>query len=545
VPADSSRPWRVVWPTFVAIAAVVLAASAYVLSRPEAEMISFMADDAFYYLVPAHAFAHGDGWTLDHVTRTSGFQLLYGYAAAAVSLVTGYSRTFPVAMALSSAIAALAGVWLMLNRAATLYGARLAAAAIVLTLASPRALFQVTAGLEWGWVVLVTSVVVWVLTRGSSEEAAPASPALVAIASFVAVLARADLALFVAIYVVALTWAAWRNGAAFRQGVKVVAAAAAAAIAAIAVTAVNSWAITGHWIPNSIAMKAFWSRTNDFQPAISWQMLLACTGPGLILGRLRELLELRSAVVIGLFMCGAVAVCANQWRHGARRFALVVASTSAIAAYTIAYARGVNLIGDHYSASIAVPVALLTCGFFVMCRRYWPLAAGTMGAGALLISASMPLPANAAHLVIARHARSLFETLPNDSRVAGWNVGIASWMTGGRVMNLDGLANADVVASIQSGQLACYLSDTHVSHLMDFGFMFPGALDASFSKNEEARHQQHLARNGYDAPQLYGCLGVVSAATDAAFPASTYRLFAIDRPCMAMLCRRTSLPGRD
>ena len=517
---------RLVWLTFGAVTLVVLGLTGYVLSRPDAESISFMADDAFYYLVPAYSFAHGDGWTFDHLTRTSGFQLLYGYAAALVSLATGYSRAFRLAMTASSAIALLIGVWLMLKRSAALYGPAVACAAIALALASPRALFQITAGLEWGWAVMATALVV----------CASSSSLALGVAAFLAVLTRVDLALFVAIYCVALAWAGWYNGRPLKDSIYLVIAAALGATAAIGVTGLNSWTISGHWVPNSVATKAFWSRTNDFQPAISWDLLLACTGPGLILTWVRDTLGLRSFLVIGAFFSGAVAVCAGEWRKGAERFALVAASTVAIAAYATAYARGVNLIGDHYSASIMVPMMWLTCGLFAASRRYWPFVAGAMGTAALLISVRMPLPSNPAHLVIARHAKAMFDTLQGDSRVAGWNVGIASWRTGGRVINLDGLANAEVVQSITSGRLACYLSAMHVTHLMDYGFMFPGRLDPQFSKKEGARRQQLLERYGYDVERLYRCTTVAVAATDAAFPLSTYRLFAIDQDCVAKLC---------
>ena len=330
------------------------------LSRPDAESISFMADDAFYYLVPAYSFAHGEGWTFDHLTRTSGFQLVYGYAAALVSLATGYSRAFRLAMTASSAIALLIGVWLMLKRSAALYGPAVACAAIALALASPRALFQITAGLEWGWVVMATALVV----------CASFSSLALGIATFLAVLTRVDLALFVAIYCVALAWAGWYNGRPLKDSIYLVIAAALGAIAAIGVTGVNSWTISGYWVPNSVATKAFWSRTNDFQPAISLGLVggLHGTGPDSYLGpgHARSPIVSRHRRVFLRRACR----CAGEWRKGAERFALVAASTVVIAAYATAYARGVNLIGDHYSASIMVPMMWLTCGLFAASRRY-------------------------------------------------------------------------------------------------------------------------------------------------------------------------------
>ena len=115
-----------------------------------------MFDDAFYYLVPAHSFIQGDGWSFDGLTRTSGFQVLYGYLAAVVGGVTGLTRAFPATMAFVSAAALLAAVWLLLTRIGRLYGVRISAAAMLLVLASPYVFIQLTGGLEWSWLVLAT-----------------------------------------------------------------------------------------------------------------------------------------------------------------------------------------------------------------------------------------------------------------------------------------------------------------------------------------------------------------------------------------------------
>jgi hypothetical protein len=530
---------------FAALSAAVLAWTLRVVTLADDHMIGYLNDDAFYYLIPAHSFAHGAGWTFDGVTRTSGFQLLYGYVAALAALGAGYTRALPIVMTISSAIALLIGVRLVLGRSSAMYGSGIAAAAMGLTLASPRAFLQITAGLEWGWAVMMTGLLVWSLARATPSQSTAA------MAAFLAVLTRVDLSFFVAIYVCMMAWSSWQSKAgSARKALSLILVCGIASGTALAVTAANSWLITGQWIPNSVAMKEFWSHSNAFLPAISWNMIVSCTGPGAVLTWVRQAAGLRSAIVIAFFFVIAIAVCINEWNKGFERRALAIASVLTLAAYSVAYGRTVNLVADHYSAPIIMPMALLMCGVFTLAQRYWPVAAGALTVGVVVAGVTGNWDGFPAHRVIARHAGTLFAKLPHDARVAGWNVGIAGWRTQKRVMNLDGLANADVVQSIQSGTLVCYLEDNRIGYIMDFGFMFAGQVDTAFSDNEGARRQMLIERYGYDPQALYRCVAIKDTAPDDTVPTSRYRIFAVDRGCVAALCaaRRgaklpTSRPG--
>ena len=312
-------------------------------------MYSYLYDDAFYYLIPAHSFAHGEGWTFDGINPTSGFHPLYGYVAALVSLFTGYSSALPTVMTLSTAATLLVAVWLFLAGASRLYGAGIAAIGIAATLAAPQAFFQITSGLEWGWAVMTTMVLIAVLIR-------PAAASWhVLFAALLAVLARIDLAIFVAIFVVAVAVSRFFDdrrapGAALR----LIAFGAAGAVAGVLITALTSRLSTGSWISNAVVVKDTWSRTNDFLPAIAWNFIMSATGPGLLFTTVGTTLALRSIVVIGVFFLVAACVCASEWRNGTERRALALASVTAVAAYAIAYARGINFMFQHYSSTILI-----------------------------------------------------------------------------------------------------------------------------------------------------------------------------------------------
>lgn len=491
---------------------------AYVLSRPTPVMLSYLFDDAFYYLVPAHSFAYGEGWSFDGITRTSGFQVLYGYVAAAVALVTGLTPALPIVMAVVSAAALIAGAHLLLTRAGHLYGPTIAAASLLVLLASPYVFRQITGGLEWSWVVMATTLCV-----GALLEDRPRAW-LVALTAFAAVLVRVDLALFIAIFTLAI---AGRN-------MRSVVSAAAGAAAAIALTALNSWLITGAWTPNAVSTKQFWASTTDFLPAVSWPRLMRVTGPGFVITELRALLSVRSFLMFAAIGAGIIALCVLERRKDARRAGLAIASTIAIGAYTLAYARGANIMGDHYSGAIMVPVFVLTCALLSAAAAYRRVVAMGIGLAAMALSVRGPWRAPG-HLGIALGAPVLIAAVPPESRVAAWNAGLAGWQSGKRVTNLDGLANAEVVSSMKDGTLACYLRDTRITHIMDYGFMFAGQIDTGFSSDEGARRRMLMRRNGYDSARLYGCTSLIKSVPDPEIP-SQYRLFALDPECVSAVC---------
>jgi hypothetical protein len=481
-------------------------------------MLSYLIDDAFYYIVPAHSFAHGNGWSFDGITRTSGFQVLYGYLAAMVALIVGWSPVLPIAMAIVSTMALLTGVYLLLVRVGCLYGASTAGLAIVLMLVTPSVRWQITGGLEWSWLVLTTTLLVVALLL----EQPKTWP--VALTAFIAVLVRIDVAILVALFTLAI---AGRNA-------RMVVSAAAGASAAIALTAVNSWLITGSWISNSMAAKQYWASTTEFLPAIAWARLMAVTGPGFVLTELQSAVSLRSFVVIAAITAGAALLSVREWRKDARRGSLAIASTAAIAAYTFAYAWGVDIIRDNYAGNIFVPMFVLTCATLSAAGKYGSGVAAGIGVTAIALTIASPWRAPY-QLHIANSAALLIAGVPATARVAAWNAGLAGWQTGKRVTNLDGLANADVVEPMRTGTLACYLREARITHIMDYGFMFAGQIDTGFSRDEESRRRMLLRRNGYDSAELYRCTSLIKSAPAAELP-SEYRLFALDTECLAAVC---------
>jgi hypothetical protein len=518
---------------FAAIAAAVVGWTGWVLTRPGWVIHSYLYDDAFYYLIPAHSFANGQGWTFDGINPTSGFHPLYGYVAALVSIFTGYSSALPTVMTLSTAAALLVAVWLFLADASRLYGSAIAAVGIAATLAAPKAFFQITSGLEWGWAVMSTMLLVTTLVRREAPVwVVPAAACL-------AVLARIDLAIFVAIYVVSVAISRFvEDNRDAVSALRLVALGAAGAVAGVLAIALSSRLSTGNWISNAVVVKETWSRTNDFLPAIAWNFIMSATGPGLLFTTGGAWLALRSVMVIGLFFLVAAIACAHEWTRGTERRALAVASAATVAAYGIAYARGINFMFEHYSAPVVIPVALLTCSALAASGRYRPVVCGALAVGLAVVCARGSWQGIPLHGAIARDAASLYATLPSDARVGAWNAGIAGWHTRKGVINLDGLANAGVAPYVQTGTLACYLADANVTHLMDFEHMFPGGADADVSPQTQEFRWLLRARLAYDSRALYSCADQRATASLDPSIGSRYAVFELRRSCVESLCRK-------
>jgi hypothetical protein len=436
-------------------------------------------------------------------------------------------------MTASSAVALLVAVWLFLNTAGRLYGAGIAAIGIAMTLAAPKAFLQITSGLEWAWAVMATMLLVTALASREPRFWTVLS------ASFVAVLARIDLAIFVAIFTLATALSRFiDDGRRSAAALRLVALGAGGALAGVLVTGLSSRSATGSWLSNAVLVKEGWARTNEFLPAVAWDFIMAATGPGALFTSARAALSLRSLLTIGTFFLITALVCVHEWRTGSERRALAVSSATAIAAYSVAYARGVNFIFEHYSAAIVIPVALLTCGALTACGRYRAGVVAALSIALSIVCATGSWRGIDQNGAIARDAAALHATLPPGARVGAWSAGIAGWQTRKGVINLDGLANTNVVTHVRAGTLACYLADANITHLMDFELMFPGAAHGEVGPAVNEYRRLVRMRLGYDSRDLYSCLDRRATAPLDESIGWHYAVFEIRPGCVENLCRK-------
>ncbi|MGZ6906187.1 MAG: ArnT family glycosyltransferase [Acidimicrobiia bacterium] len=171
----------------------------------------FIPDDTYYTLTIARSIAHGHGPTADGTTLTSGFQALHGFLMVPVFWLTD---NHDAAVRVDLALLVLADVltivvlgWI----AYRLAGSTAAVIAAGIWALSPIALSMALGGLETSLAIAaeVTLVALWIR---ADDQPAAARWALVGIASGLAVLARVDAILLVALLVLVEVWRGeWRR----------------------------------------------------------------------------------------------------------------------------------------------------------------------------------------------------------------------------------------------------------------------------------------------------------------------------------------------
>ena len=483
----------------VSTAAAIVGAAVLLLVSffrvPVAERLAVVPDDAFYYMVPAVNIARGLGPTADTITLTSAYHPLWMALLAVESWLVRFDKT-----ALFAAVA-ITGMALHVAGALLLYlvGTRFAPRPVAFALSvaygvRERALWEAVDGME---AALVTFVVI----AFAALQTLPASPAWRRRAGSVVlglvVLARTELALFALLWLAAVAVMTWRAehrvGPVIRQ--------VAVWIVGVALT-VLPWIIVsrllyGGFVQQSQLMKEFWRAR-----------LLAAGGPDAplrviteVLGtwirvnyQLYPVLPLLLAFLVGIIVYRRLG---DRWPAAAApgddagRDALVMVAATLglhLAAAGLFYAVRFTFVRDWYFASGRVFWPLAALALWTLA---WPpgaptaaalrrlraatavvlvvLALGLLGVALVRTAHGGPLRDHtgvlcAGRLAVAEWVRA---HTPPDAILAAYSSGTLAYFAERRVVNLDGLANNDVLRVVQSRAMDRYLDRLGVTYVAD------------------------------------------------------------------------------
>jgi hypothetical protein len=163
-----------------------------------------------------------------------------------------------------------------------------------------------------------------------------------------------------------------------------------------------------------------------------------------------------------------------------------------VGAYTVFYSWNPAGMQNWYTANLVVPLLLaVSLPFTGASARRWETSAATIALVALVALQAFSAGRFMAeprwpHQVAMYDAGNFLRDRPGNERIGSWNAGIIGYYEGGRVINLDGLANNDIYSYAASGELPAYIDDKGIRYLMDFERML----------SDEGRRR----RGGYDDP---------------------------------------------
>jgi hypothetical protein len=455
------------------LAFLTVAAVAPVLDARAAA--STFYDDAFYYFQIARSVAGGAGFSFDGVHATSGFHPLWLFLLIPVFwLVPGDVAPLRAVLLLEAALVAAA--------AATVFRALLprvgrvvAVIAALLLIAQPGAPRLLRAGMEGALAVWLLAMA-WSRWLDLRDDTQAPLRCWWRLGSWCALffLARLEGAVAVPI-LAALAWPRLREDR--RRGL------ALAAPLALVATVYVAWTVAafGTWGPVSALAKTRLGGDAWTPPATARQGLTRFLYlPWGVEPHVRRLLaalhsdpELAPAVgtLVVLALVAVVLWKRRRARPRPRELGFVFVAATALAMMLIDKAS-VRLMVDWYRAPALLALALLGA---ILVEGHPRLARASVVALSVVGLLRVPQPLWPLRVEADREpeglqaAQWLRPRLAAGALAAGWNSGLVGYFAGGRVVNLDGLANdaAFLREVVRGRDLAGYLDREDVRYLVD------------------------------------------------------------------------------
>ncbi|HWW21342.1 MAG TPA: hypothetical protein VNZ06_11090 [Steroidobacteraceae bacterium] len=508
------------WTAFVCL--VIVARAVWILSGGPRRIVFFVPDDAFYYFITATNFADTGEWTFDHgLSHTTGVQWLHAYALAGLSWLMKPKpglRLVYLAIVLSTACA-VAGAVVTVRFVRRTCG-EVAAASLALPLLSMGFLKGASSGMEWGWVVLISSIIFAIFSRlGSAPLPRRQALGLLALGLLLE-LARSDAgALAAATLAGTGLVACWRPNRPAMHGAGML---LAGATLGLLLTLGHTYALSGHLLSGSVRIKMLWGTRSSFSLRPFGDLLLSAIG---IPQRGRSTPVL--AVLAVLILAAAAAPALRKpipWLQALtlQQANLCALSLCSLLIYSLLFGLNPSVL-SWYTSLIALPVCVLVAAcsqgawragrpaMQMVAAVFWCALVGYAVIDGFIERGHM-------QLLYYKAALRLGQELPG-ATVGCWSCGILSFFSAGPgrppLINLDGLMNDDVYPYIEANDLASYVVGNRIHYVLD---------ESAYIEERRAR-----VLGGYDSEQFLKMLTVIErfpyseTATDSTVP-SLYRL---------------------
>lgn len=435
---------------------LVQAARFFKIDRlPTNELIAFVPDDAFYYMVLGRNFSRLHRWTFDGTAPASGFHVLWGYLNAALSGVLpnlSFQATFAILFWFSALLCALA-LYLVCLTVSRRYG-RFSVIGVAAIFLGYFSLQEANYLMESPLVLLSAATLVCLVDSGRLTTLR--SLACLAI-GFIGMLSRSDFGLLP--FSLMIVWLVLRV-----PTWKLPAFAFLGALLGLAFVLLHSHHISGNFLQGSTRVKRHWSQVlkDDPRPSVAFVAFPLHREFDLNIGPRRATKDL--ARVVGFCCIGLLgSALAARRRAG---ISLLVAMSLVPLGYMAVY-RFDAALQPWYFANMLVPYSIVAAAACSIRNPFWRLGALAVVA----ISSAHGIGQSMAGQWTSQegfYRVGLFlKSHPELQPVAAWNVGIVHYFSGEDVINIDGLVNDDVDAYVISNQLPAYMVKRRVHYLAD------------------------------------------------------------------------------
>lgn len=479
---------------------------------PGIELIKFVPDDAFYYLILAKNFALQQSWTFDGFAPASGFHLLWAYLLAGIFFVfphISWQSLFIVA-GVAGSIAFSAAAYFTAATVTRLAGGA-AAYGVVFVFLGSASIVQPALMMETPFAVFFAAALFFMVFRTGPFAGSRLMLLAVAI-GILGMLSRSDFGLLPLVLFCVTAFAVHDPGRA-----RLALSALLGSMIGLAIVVAHTYWLSGELAPASAQMKSHWAQVDGMSIRPGYEILLTLAMPFFKpeqAGWQGQYDILMLLVFLGLALYVALTHHNRKNILGAYVSAVIV-----IAGYLLFY-RHNGALQVWYAGAFLVPFAILLGVSLSVLGRRWPvpLACAVLMVAVYSLSLSMQAPWPWQRSML--RGGIYLKEYSVKGIVGAWNAGIISYFSGRPIVNLDGLVNDDVLPYVKSGRLSDYVAARQIDHVMDFPLMLTGM----FAKS-----------HGYSDGRLLACLRPeqkISAVSPEEKFGGELTLYKVERDCL-------------
>lgn len=469
-----------------------MARLAYMASMPDVELIKFIPDDAFYYLVLAKNFSIEQRWTFDGQAPASGFHLLWAYLLALFFSVFPFV-TWKVIFLAASVLGSLAFSIAASLVATTMKNALGSSSVIgvVFVFLGSASIVQPFMVMEGPFVLLFSAALFFIFFRSADSTC---SELFVAGAvGLLGMLSRSDFGLL-PLALLCLSFFIFRD----LRMVRISLSALLGGVAGLAIVVAHTFWLSGELAPASAQVKSYWAQVDGVTITHGYKILLALAFPvlGFDGGAQQSLYGLSLiATLLGVSLHAA-------FTHRARKiaFSVFTSAVTVIICYLLFYMHN-GALQIWYAVNFLIPLSMLfgiaTSAIGYRRTLLASLVVLMLSGYSLFLSLNAPWPWQGSMLRAGLYLRDH----PIGGVVGAWNAGIVRYFSEAPIINLDGLVNDDILIYVKNDRLSDYVVGRQINYIMDF----PVMLSNMFSKS-----------HGYSDGKLAACLLVEYVVTSAA-----------------------------
>ena len=461
----------------------------YFYYSPDGTLIKIIPDDAFYYIQMAkHRIADGF-WTFDGKVATTGFHLLYGYLLACIFYNFGnieWRTLYLIIGIIASLSISISCYWTTSTVKKTINQQSIALSAAAFM--TPIAIIQSTSMMESWLTLLLASATISSITKTTHKN----TTVLLISIGILGSLTRSDYGLLPGMmFIACLTTDTSDNSVLTKKSMAIL----AGALIGIAIVTAHNLQTTSHLYQSSAEVKLFWSRIAGHNILVPINLLMFTITP--FYTDTSPTLKL----VFGFCTISYVVFVIFHKRSekipppDSYAITLALGCALTVMGYMILYRHNSQALKTWYSGNLIIPVSYLLGMFGYYLNTRTPKAIIFLYLIYLLNGItnlfSTPWPGQTAMMETGIYLKNF----QSDAVFASWNAGIYSYFSNRPLINLDGLANDEVLYYIKHNSLSTYIRKRNIRYIVDCQAMLS--------------NKTIQARGGYQDNSFLKCLNPV------------------------------------